>query len=250
MGSVVRLLVAAGLLGAVACPASVHVSAGEAEPLAVDIPDAKAPLPDAGLRDAALRDATVIPPDAGRDAGEGVDASSPRDASVAPDATRPDAAVRVDAGIPLARWTADPTPDVAGYLSLRAVAVTTERVTFAVDVTTPIPVFGAAVRLEHASTVLRMVDVTSCGGLDGAGPAPRTWREVGPGQVWVGIASASRQSLLNATQGACLLLVTYDVVAPGTTRVDLVPSRSAAVGPAANTYATSAVAGGLLEVTP
>ncbi len=119
----------------------------------------------------------------------------------------------------------------------------------------PRPVFGVAARLRWDGALVALRDVRSCGPFDAGGPALLEWKLLEPEpEAWLGLAARSRDSLVDAAGGACALLAVFDILGPGSSRIELVGERSAAVGSVAGgtpptRYVTDRVGGGTLEVT-
>ena len=119
----------------------------------------------------------------------------------------------------------------------------------------PIPVFGVAARLRWDGALVALRDVRSCGPFDRGGPALLEWQLAEPEpEAWLGLAARSRDALVDTAGGACALLAVFDILGPGTSRIELVEERSAAIGSVAigtppARYVTGRVGGGTLEVT-
>lgn len=112
------------------------------------------------------------------------------------------------------------------------------------------PVYGLAARLRWDGTRAALRDVQPCGPFAGHGPAWLEWRTLAPEpEAWLGLAVPSRDALAPVAGGACALLLLFDILGPGSSRIELVPGRSAAVGSPPTRYVTAAVGGGTLEVT-
>lgn len=112
------------------------------------------------------------------------------------------------------------------------------------------PVFGVAARVTWDDTRVTLRRVRACGPFDRAGPALLEWRIMEPGpEAWLAVALPSPDDPADTEGGACAMLLDFDILGTGTSVIELVPGRSAAVGSPPTRYVTVGTADGVLEVT-
>lgn len=112
------------------------------------------------------------------------------------------------------------------------------------------PVFGVAARSRWDASRLALRDVRSCGPFDRTGRALLEWRIIEPGsEAWLAVAAGTPDDLVATDGGACAMLLEFDILGPGTSVIELIPGRSAAVGSPPTRYVTVGTADGVLEVT-
>ena len=112
------------------------------------------------------------------------------------------------------------------------------------------PVFGVAARTRWDASRLALRNVRCCGPFDGAGRALLEWRIIDPApEAWLAVAVGSPDDAVGTEGGVCAMLLEFEILGPGTSVIELVPERSAAVGSPPTRYVTIGTADGVLEVT-
>ncbi|MBN1769620.1 MAG: hypothetical protein JXB32_00030 [Deltaproteobacteria bacterium] len=168
------------------------------------------------------------------------------------DGDRPDVPdARDDAGgFPGVRFDPDVEAPAPGTLWLEEESATGSSITLRLMVDADEPAFGVAARLRWDAARLALHGIRSCGTFDRDGVALLDWKVVGSGdEVWFGLASPTREMPADVRGGACAVFADFEILGPGTSRLELAGERSAAVGSPPTRYLTRSVGGGTLEVT-